>query len=137
VGASGKKVWKYLKPKGYIREMFHVTNMNKCYPSDSRKPNKKQIKTCGDNYLHVELKEIRPKLILAYGNTNMQYFLNRSSGIISMSGKTTWSERYGAWIAWCIHPAATLHNPDNEIHFIAGMKNFTKLLRIMGPQLNR
>jgi DNA polymerase-3 subunit alpha len=135
VGASGKKVWKYLKPKGYIREMFHVTNMNKCYPSDSRKPNKKQIKTCGDNYLDVELKEIKPKLILAYGNTNMQYFLNRSSGIISMSGKTTWSERYGAWIAWCIHPAATLHNPDNEIHFIAGMKNFTKLLHIMGPQM--
>jgi len=135
VGASGKKVWKYLKRKGYKRKMFHVTNMGKCYPSNSGKPNKKQIQICGDKFLHHELKEIKPRLILAYGNTNLQYFLKRSSGIISMSGKTTWSEEYGAWIAWCIHPSAVLHNRDNEMHFLAGMKNFVKLLRIMGPDM--
>jgi DNA polymerase-3 subunit alpha len=134
VGASGRLVWKYLRARKYFRPSFHVTNINKCYPAESKKPNADQIKTCS-RFIHKELRQVKPILILAYGNTSLNYFTGRKSGIIAMSGRTTWDEKYGAWIAWSVHPAAMLHNPDNEQYYKAGMKNFVKLLRSIAPNI--
>lgn len=134
VGRSGKAVWKPVKKKGYDRDFFHVTNICKCYPSQSKKANPEQIKICTNLYLKKEILAVKPKIILAYGNANMLFFLNRKSGIIDMSGRTTWNELYSTWIAWCIHPAAAMHNPDNKPHYDAGMKNFFKLLRSLSKK---
>jgi DNA polymerase-3 subunit alpha len=129
VGRSGDNVWKYLKSKGYTRKLFHVTNIGKCYPSKSRKPNKEQIDICAGTYLWEEIKNVQPKVILAFGNTGLQYFLNQKSGITDMSGRTMWLEKFNAWVVFCIHPAAALHNPDNKMYYEAGMKRFCKVLR--------
>lgn len=127
---AGEKLWTYIKKKGFKREFFHVTNVDKCYPSESGKPSKEQIEICGNLYLKKEIKRIKPKLILAFGNTCMQFFLGRSGGITGMSGKVTWNEEYGCWIVWCLHPAATKHNPDNETYFLVGMRTFIRILRL-------
>lgn len=134
VGRSGNEIWKRVKRKGYKRKQFHITNICKCYPSKSKKGNPEQIKICTRKYLHKELLAVKPRLILAFGNANMLFFLGRKSGIIDMSGRTTWNEQYGAWIAWCLHPAAVLHNPDNKTYYDAGMKNFFKLLQVFGQR---
>lgn len=131
VGRSGKALWAPLSKKGYEREIFHVTNIWKCYPQYSRKANAKQIKACTP-YLDIELKQIKPRLILAFGNYTLQFFTNRKGGITDMSGKVGWHEGYGAWIVYCIHPAAVLHNPDNEVYYKAGIKTFCKMLKAMG-----
>ena len=129
VGKSGEKVWKQLKKWGYERELFHISNVAKCYPSKSRKPNSKQIQLCGKTYLDKELREIKPIVILAFGNTSLEFFKDQKTGIMSMSGQVAWNEKYGAWIVYCLHPAATLHNPDNESYYLSGMRSFRKLLK--------
>ncbi len=131
VGRSGQEVWKYLKKKNIKREMFYISNVNKCWPRESRKPNREQIKACR-RWLNKELKMIQPILILAFGNTSLQFFTGRKSGIMGMSGQVEWNEKYGAWIVWCLHPAATLHNPDNKSYYIAGMKAFVQSLYRLG-----
>lgn len=130
VGRSGKKIWQTLKPK-YRREDFHITNINKCFPSQSRKPNSDQIQLCARRHLHVELRKLKPIVILAFGNTCLEFFTGRKSGISNMSGKIIWNEYYGTWIVFCMHPAATLHNPDNEPYFKSGIKSFKRLIRTL------
>jgi DNA polymerase-3 subunit alpha len=127
VGKSGRKIWASLKP--YKRELFHITNVVKCHPSKSRKPTPNQIKMCS-SWLDKELKMIQPILILSFGNTGLQFFRNQNSGITGMSGKVLWNEHYGAWIVYCLHPAAAMHNPDNMVYYKNGMKRFKQLLRI-------
>lgn len=129
VGRSGDNVWNYLKAKGYERKLFYVTNIGKCFPSKSKKPNKEQIDICANKYLWREIQEIQPKVILSFGNTGLQYFLGQKSGITDMSGKTMWLEKFKAWVVFCMHPAASLHNPDNKTYYEAGMKRFCKVLR--------
>lgn len=129
IGKSGDKIWQYLKKHGYTREAFFVTNVNKCYPSESKKPNPQQIVTCGSNYLEQELQTIKPIVILAFGNTCLQFFENQKSGIMGKSGSVKWNEKYGAWIVWCLHPAASLYNADNEVYFKNGMKKFVAILK--------
>ena len=131
VGRSGNKIWTILENKGYHRSSFHVTNVGKCYPSKSRKPNAEQIKICGQ-YLEKELEMVKPRVILSFGNTGLQFFNNQKSGILGMSGKIQWNERFGAWVVYCLHPAATSHNADNSQYYDAGMKNFCRLLRGLG-----
>ena len=135
VGKAGQLLWRTLKKYGLQRELFHITNVNKCWPSESRKPNAEQIKLCSSMFLNEELNEVRPRLILAFGNTSLTYFTGRTSGILDMSGSTTWNEEIGAWIAWAVHPAAVLHNPDNETYFKAGVKNFAKTVRALAPEI--
>ncbi len=132
VGASGRLVWKYLNTRKYYRDMFHITNVNKCYPSISKKPSNEQIKTCSP-FINREIRRVKPILILAFGNTSLNYFTGKKSGIIAMSGRTIWHEEIGAFVAYSVHPAAMLHNADNEQYYKAGMKNFTRLLNAIAP----
>lgn len=127
VGKAGDILWKSVGKKGYKRAMFHITNIWKCYPSLSRKANNKQIEIC-KQYLDIELREVKPKLILAFGNYVLQFFTNKKGGITDMSGKCIWHEGYGAWIVYCLHPAGILHNPDNEVYYKAGIKTFCRML---------
>lgn len=128
VGRSGDEVWKALKK--YDRSLFHVTNVAKCFPKKTHKPSTAQIDMCGCTYLKKELEQIKPILVLAFGNTPLEFFTGKKSGVMNMSGQTTWSEEYGCFIAWCLHPAAALYNPDNRHYFIAGMRNFKRLCKI-------
>lgn len=134
VGAAGKLLWKTLRKYRLSRELFHITNINKCWPSESRKPNKEQIKECS-RYIEREIKLIRPRIILAFGNTCLTFFTGKTSGITDISGSTTWNEKYGCWIAWSLHPAAVLHNPDNETYYREGIKNFSRLIRALAPEM--
>ncbi len=130
VGPAGKEIWKYLTPKGFDRELFPISNIVKCFPKQTRTPNKKQIDICSKRWLEKEIKKIRPKIILAFGNTCRSYFEGVDTGIINKSGTTSWSERHKSFICWCIHPSAILRNPHNKAYFNNGMRNFVKLLRI-------
>ena len=69
----------------------------------------------------MEIKEVKPKIILAFGNTNLKFFMGQNSGIMGKNAHTTWNEYYGTFICWCIHPAAKLHNPENSKLFSSGI----------------
>ena len=71
-----------------------------------------------------EILENRPEL-LGTG-------LDEDTGIMAKSGTTEWSDKVGAWICWCIHPASVLHHRENEELFQAGIENFARKVEILG-----
>lgn len=133
VGKSGDALWEIIEKGGFSRRDFHVTNVCKCWPSKSRTPNRRQIKKCSV-WLDEELKEIKPYVVLALGNTNIKYFTDQDSGIMGrvMENPTEWNDKYNCWICWSIHPASTLYSPENKTLFKKGIKNFTNKVKILG-----
>lgn len=132
VGRTGENVlWPELKKYDLKREDFYISNICKCYPSISKTPNKEHIKIC-KGWLKEEIENIKPCLILAFGNTSIEAFTNRKGGISELSGKTEWSEEFNCWIAWCIHPASVLHNPNNRTAFENGIRNFSEKIFLLG-----
>ena len=130
VGRSGIDLWDALAKYKLDREIFHVTNTNKCYPSKSGKPNQKQIKTCS-KFIKREIKRIKPRIIFALGNTTRYFFTDQKSGIMNASGKIQWIEEYATWVCWGMHPAAALHNSDNQVYVDNGIRSFAKFFNKM------
>jgi len=132
VGRAGQLLWKELNRYRLDRGLFHVGNVVKCYPGKAGTPKKKHIDTCR-RWLDRELEIIAPFLILAMGNTCVRYFRGQEGGIEALSGKTEWREEVGAWICWCVHPAAALRNPAwSGRMFEEGIRNFSKTLKRLG-----
>ena len=130
VHKSGSILWKGLEKYKMEREIFHVTNINKCYPSKSGRPNTDQIKACS-KFIKKEIRKVKPKIIFALGNTTRYFFTGQKSGIMNVSGKIQWIEEYAAWICWGVHPAAALHNTDNQIYVDNGIRSFAKFFNKM------
>lgn len=131
VGDSGNLLWKILGGYGFERHLFHITNCCKCYPSRVRTPSKIHLKACWP-WLRQELEDIDCKLVLAFGNTGLKTFSDKDSGITEFNGTTEWSEKIGAWVCWCMHPASVLYNPDNKALFEGGIKNFVEKIEVLG-----
>ncbi len=123
VGKAGQVLWREANIYGFKKSDFFLTNVCKCFPSKTKRPSKKEIRTCFP-YLLEEIKSVKPKFILAFGNTNLFAFLNQEKGIMSKSGETVWIEKIGAWVTFCIHPASTLYNTDNIDLFETSIKSF-------------
>ena len=129
VGKAGKQItWPELKKHNLRREMFHVSNVVKCWPSKSKTPDKKQIKTCSTKWLQREIARVRPVIILALGNTPLKFIKGEDSGILALNGTTEWNEKLKAWICWCVHPASVLYAAENRASFEAGIKNFAECI---------
>ncbi len=131
IGKSGDLLWTELTKYDLSRKFFHISNVVKCYPKISRTPGKDEIDLC-KKWLFDELKQIDCKFILAFGNTALKCFLGKESGIMDKSGTIEWIESIGAWVCFCIHPSAVLHNPNNKQIFIDGIKIFADKIYNMG-----
>lgn len=131
VGKSGELLWNELKKYKYSRDLFHVTNVVKCFPSETKTPTKRHINYCS-KIINDEIEQINPPLILAFGNTGLKYFLDQESGIMNKSGTTEWIEKAKAWVCWCIHPSSVLYHEENMAMFKEGIKNFVDKARTIG-----
>ncbi|MCK9543781.1 MAG: uracil-DNA glycosylase, partial [Novosphingobium sp.] len=129
IGDAGKLLWKELDKYSLRRNMFHIANICRCWPSISKTPNKKQIDACFP-FLIKELQMIECRLILATGNIPLRAFTGEAGGITGKNGTTEWNEKIGAWICWCVHPSSVLHNPlENKKYFEDGIKNFAETVK--------
>jgi DNA polymerase-3 subunit alpha len=128
VGDSGEVLWESLNRLGYKREFFHIMNVVRCWPSESKTPSQEQIGICFP-WTAYELRQIDCKLILALGNTPL-VALTDKPGITKKTGTTEWVERVGAWVCWCVHPSWVLRGNDQDI-FDKGIDNFVKRLRFL------
>lgn len=134
VGRSGKLLWATLVRHKLTREMFYVSNSVKCFPKDTRTPTKDEIQTCRC-WLDKEITKIKPRLILAFGNTGLQTFAGEDSGIMNKNGTIEWNEKAKSWVCYCIHPSAVLRNPRNQMLFEKGIKVFADKLSFL-PRRN-
>jgi DNA polymerase len=134
IGKSGQRLWHEIGLYGYTRDFFHVSNVNKCYPGKKIKnPDRKHVEKCR-KWLDEEIRNVQPFLILALGNANVKFFTDKDTGIMKKTDEigAEWNEEYGAWLCFCLHPASTLYNAENNALFEKGIKNFCEKLKNLG-----
>lgn len=122
---------KSLEPRGISRSSCYLTSICKCYSKDVKTPNKQQIAKCRPIF-DSEVETIKPFVMLVFGNTAMKLLKNEDSGIMSMSGKTEWSDRYNCFVCWSIHPASVLYQDSNKDMFDEAMDNFAEKVSVLG-----
>lgn len=131
VGRSGKLLDKALTELADLdRDSVYVTNAVKCRPPENATPDRKQMKTCSQEYMPQEVEAVQPKFILTLGNTAM-LALTGKSGITKHHGSVWRRQLWGrdVTIMATVHPAAVLRNPTWAQAFGSDMTRFGQLVR--------
>lgn len=108
VGRAGQLLTEILAAIELPRERVFICNVVKCRPPDNRKPQQDEMDACVP-YLHRQLDLIRPKVILAMGNTAAETLLNTRQSLGSLRGRV--HQFRGTPLIVTYHPAALLRNP--------------------------
>ncbi|MFH1547232.1 MAG: uracil-DNA glycosylase family protein, partial [bacterium] len=140
VGDTGKilfgerqiKGLKSLPDLGIEREWCHVTNVVKCWPNKTKTPKRTSIKICGNNFLKKEIVEVKPYIILAFGNTCNQFFRGEDKGIMNLNATTSWNDEYNCWICWSNHPTTVLYSKENIEPLNEALENFANKVYSLG-----
>ncbi len=86
VGKAGQLLDKMIGAMGLSPESdVYVCNIIKCRPPGNRRPEPEEIATCIP-YLHEQLANVTPEVIVAMGNTAVQALLDTTLGITKMRG---------------------------------------------------
>lgn len=109
VGPAGELLTKILAAIELPRERVFICNVVKCRPPENRQPLYDEIATCLP-YLHRQLDLLKPKVILAMGNTAAQSLLNTKQSLGALRNHV---HRFrGVPVIVTYHPAALLRNPN-------------------------
>jgi DNA polymerase len=108
VGRAGQLLTEILAAIELPREQVFICNVVKCRPPDNRKPQQDEIDACVP-YLYRQLDLIRPKVILAVGNTAAETLLQTRQSLGSLRGRV--HQFRGVPLVVTYHPAALLRNP--------------------------
>jgi DNA polymerase len=99
VGRAGQLLDKMIGAMGLDPEKdVYVCNILKCRPPGNRRPEPEEMETCIP-YLHEQLAIVRPKVIVAMGNTAVQALLGTKLGITKVRG------------SWKLYKGSTLVMP--------------------------
>ena len=119
VGPSGKLLDNMMASLGIRRgDNAYIANIVKCRASDERRkdrqPTEEEAAACMP-YLHWQIEQIRPKVIVALGKTAAVGLLNtdREATMSAMRGKTHYLDVGGAAVPLIVtyHPAYLLRTP--------------------------
>jgi uracil-DNA glycosylase len=87
VGRAGQLLDKMIAAMGLAPERdVYICNIIKCRPPENRKPTPEESATCIP-YLHEQLALVRPKVIVALGNTAAGALLDTNLGITKLRGQ--------------------------------------------------
>lgn len=111
VGPAGQLLTKILAAAGFSREEVYITNIVKCRPPGNRLPQIDEVINC-QRWLEAQISLIRPKLIVALGNTPLKWFLHCAEGITKVRGR--WYQWHGAELMPMFHPSYLLRNQSRE-----------------------
>ncbi len=131
VGRAGIVLWEELEKHKLYREDFYLSNICRCFPSITKTPKNEHIEKCL-KWLTMEMEEIKPCLMLVFGNTGLKAFGSKHPAITQKNGEIEWNKDFNCWVCWCIHPSSTLHNPNNKGIFEFGINNFVKKVNELG-----
>ncbi len=111
VGPAGKLLSQILQAAGFKREEVYIANVVKCRPPDNRVPTIEETLRC-QPWLEAQLALLRPRIIVALGNTPLRWFLHVSGGITKMRGR--WFTWRGAALMPMFHPSYLLRNDSRK-----------------------
>ena len=107
VGRAGQLLTKMIAAMGYSREEVFIANICKCRPPNNRTPTPEEMAACIP-FLKRQIALIRPKYIVALGNTAILGLLGKS-GIMRLHG--VWQKFEGIPLMPTFHPAYLLRLP--------------------------
>jgi DNA polymerase len=114
VGRAGQLLDKMISAMGLVPERdVYVCNIIKCRPPDNRKPTPEETATCIP-YLHEQLALVRPKVIVALGNTAASALLDTKLGISKLRGQ--WKLYKGTTLVMpTYHPSYLLRPSPQQV----------------------
>ena len=86
VGKAGQLLDRMIAAMGLRPDDVYVCNIIKCRPPGNRRPTAEETTSCIP-YLHEQLANVSPKVIVAMGNTSAQALLDTKLGITRLRGE--------------------------------------------------
>src|SRR2546421_6687597 len=133
VGPAGKIMDRALEEAGIDRKEVYVTNAVKHFKWEPRgkrrihqKPNSREVAACRP-WLEVEVRLVRPKLLVVLGSTAGQAIFGPSFRVTRERGKVL-SSKFAPKVLATVHPSSLLRQPDEESRY-REFKNFVSDLR--------
>lgn len=129
VGKTGELLTQLLDEAGLRQDYVYITNAVKCLTTGNRAPNKKERNACA-TYLINEIAQMRPKVIIVFGNTALELVTGQTKITPARGKAASFSaemnvalERLGVqldqgveghydpYILPTIHPSSIIHSP--------------------------
>ena len=112
VGRAGQLLDKILIAAKIDRQAAYVANVVKCRPPNNRTPTQAEILKCGE-FLEAQIALIKPKILVALGNTPLKFFLKVSGGITKLRGQ--WQMWHGVPLFAMFHPSYLLREDSRTV----------------------
>ncbi len=128
VGRSGDVLTDALRDRGLAREDVRITNCVRCRPPENRDPHVEELENCRP-YLESEVDRVDPDLIVTLGKVPSEHLLGRSVAVTKAAG-TVHDVRIAdasRRLLVCVHPAATLYDPNQRETFDAALDEAVSL----------
>ena len=112
-GEAGQLLTAMLKAMGYGRSDVYISDILKCKTVENKEPSDEQAESCAA-YLLREISLIKPKLILALGNSAAQQLLKSKSTMSRLRGQLHYIDEVAAPILVSYHPTYLLAAPNEK-----------------------
>jgi DNA polymerase len=109
-----------IQAMGLKREQVYIANVVKCRPPQNRTPEPDEAHTCSP-FLFRQIDVVRPKVIVALGQTAVTYLTGEKRPLSAWRG-VTHPFRGGAKLIVTYHPAFLLRDPNQKKHAWADLQ---------------
>ncbi|MBU3671850.1 MAG: uracil-DNA glycosylase [Sinobacteraceae bacterium] len=113
VGAAGQLLNAMLAAIGLARESVFIANVLKCRPPGNRDPSPAEIAECLP-YLHQQIRQVKPRLILAFGRVAAQSLLGTDQPLGALRGSVHAAAPLNTPVVVTYHPAYLLRTPAEK-----------------------
>lgn len=113
VGRAGRLLNAMLLAVDLKREQVYIANVLKCRPPNNRDPLGVEVKEC-EPYLHQQVDQIRPRIIVALGRFAAQSLIKTTRPIGKLRGGVFEYADTGIPLVVTYHPAYLLRNPVDK-----------------------
>jgi uracil-DNA glycosylase len=119
VGRGGQLLNNMIAAMGLKREEVYIANVVKCRPPNNRTPEPDEAHTCSP-FLFKQIDVIRPKVIVALGQTAVTYLTGEKRPLSAWRG--TVHPLRGTKLIVSYHPAFLLRDPNQKKHAWADLQ---------------
>ena len=131
VGRGGQLLNNMIAAMGLKREQVYIANVVKCRPPGNRTPEPDEAHTCSP-FLFQQIDVVRPKIIVALGQTAVTYLTGEKRPLSGWRG-VTHPFRGGAKLIVTYHPAFLLRDPNQKKHAWADLQIAMRELGLEPP----
>jgi DNA polymerase len=110
VGRAGKLLDLLLASVGLPREQVYICNVLKCRPPENRNPLPDEVAACTTSWLHRQLEQIGPRVLVAVGKFAAQVLAGSEESIGRLRGRVF--DYRGTPLVVTYHPAYLLRSPQ-------------------------